>query len=206
MRVALLPKKRDAFTAIKRFMIDADVELRKEENEILNRWFFCDALLRAKSDDEAGIMQKIKDQFNVSIYTARNDIYFTQKLFGECRKINKKYLYHEHLARIDRDIEKIRKALFRKYKDDETGEEYEESPDAKEIMALAKLHESYTYTLNCIPEEQQEDKQPPPIFQFILAPGQMIERPMQIEDALSKADKIINMKQNSEGVYASEEK
>ena len=37
-RPALLPKKREAYVAIRRFMIDGDVTLREEEEKILNRW------------------------------------------------------------------------------------------------------------------------------------------------------------------------
>lgn len=203
MRLALLPKKRDAFSAIRRFMIDADVELKEEENKILNRWFFCDALLRSKKWDEEGIIDQIAAQFEVSKFTARNDIYYTQRLFADCRKLNKKYLIHEHLQRIDKDIERVRKMLFdNKRKEGEDVFDY--VPDAKEMMVLAKLHESYTYTLNSIPEEVSDEKHPPPIFQFILAPGQLIDRPMTIEDAIKKADAILLTKK-SDGIYSAEE-
>jgi hypothetical protein len=203
MRVQLMPKKRDAFSAIRRFMVDADVDLRDEENKILNRWFFCDALLRGKQDDEEAIIEKIVDQFAVSKFTARNDIYYTQRLFADCRRLNKKYLIHEHLQRIDKDIERVRKMLFDNKKKTNEGE-FDYVPDAKELMTLAKLFESYTYTLNSIPEEITNEKHPPPVFQFILAPGQFIDKPMAIEDALKKADEIILTK-NSNGVYSAEE-
>lgn len=192
--LALLPKKRDAFTAIRRFMMDGDVQLKVEEEEILKRWIQCDALLKAKILDEQGIIDRLVKQFKVSSFTARNDIYYTQRMFADARKVIKKYLIHHHLERIDRDIQSIRKKLFANKK----------IPDAKQMAALAKMHETYTYTLNSIPEDVQHDKQPPPIFQFILAPGQVIERPMQLEDAMKKADEFIDLKETN-GVYAQEE-
>lgn len=202
-RPALLPKKREAYVAIRRFMIDGDVTLREEEEKILNRWIFTDALMRAKEDDEDGMIKKIVDQFTVSPYTARNDIYYTQRLFADSRKIVKKYLIHHHLDRIDQDIQRIRKLLFaNKKKVDDT--EYDYIPDAKEMAALAKLHETYTYTLNSMPDDDLEDKQPPPIFQFILAPGQVIERPLMLEEALKKSDEILDMKKNTDGIYEAE--
>lgn len=193
-----MPKKREAFVAIKRFMCEGDVTLKVEEEEILNRWIYCDALLRAKEDNEESIIDKLMENFNISHGTASRDIVNTQRLFADARRINKKYLIHHHLQRIDEDIQKIRKQLFSKVKSD--GIEIQNIPDSKEMAAYARLLESYTYTLNSIPEDIQADKQPPPIFQFILAPGQVIEKPMEIDAAQSKADELI-LKQNPEGVY-----
>ncbi len=195
-RVALLPKKREAFVAIRRFMMDGDVTLREEEEKILNRWIYVDALLKSKEHNEDAMIKKIVADHKVSVYTARNDIQYTQRLFGDSRKVNKKYLIHLHLDRIDRDIQMIRSELFKKTKG------HQSIPDAKEIAALAKLEEVYTYTLNSIPDDTLEDKQPPPIFQFILAPGQVIERPMLLEDALKKADEILKL--NDDGIYEAE--
>lgn len=193
-RMQLLPKKRDAFVAIKRFMCDGDVTLKVEEEGILNRWIFCDALLRAKEDDEESIIKKIAERFEVSVFTARNDIGHTQRLFADARKINKKYLIHHHLQRIDEDIQRMRKKYYLNGK----------TPDSKELAAYNKLLEVYTYTLNSIPEEIQVDKQPPPIFNFLLAPGQFIEAPLQLEDAMAKADAIL-LKKNKDGVYSMQE-
>lgn len=196
--IALLPKKREAFVAIRRFMCDGDVTLKVEEEAILNRWIFCDALLKAKEDDEDAIIDKIMSQFGVSHITARKDISNTQRLFADARRINKKYLIHHHLERIDRDIQLIRKKLFSI--DIKDGNPVQSVPDSKEMAAYAKLLETYTYTLNSIPEEVQIDKQPPPVFQFILAPGQVINSPLALEDAIAKADEII-LKPNNKGVY-----
>lgn len=199
-RMELLPKKRDAFTAIRRFMCIGDVALKAEEESILNRWIFCDALLRAKDDDEESIIKKIAEQFTVSTFTARNDIAYTQRLFADARKINKKYLIHHHLQRIDEDIQRMRKKLFENVTETD-GKHTQCIPTSKELAAYAKLLETYTYTLNSIPEEVQVDKQPPPIFNFLLAPGQLIEAPMQLDDALAKADAIL-LKKNKDGVYS----
>lgn len=195
----LLPKKRDAFTAIKRFMTMSDITLKVEEEAILKRWEFCDALLRSKEYDEETIIAKIVEMYNVSTFTARNDIGNAQRLFADSRKLNKKYLIHLHLERIDKDIQYVRKKLFAKQKDKE-GKEYDPSIDAKELGAYAKLLESYTYTLNSIPEDIQNDKQPPPIFQFLLAPGQVIDRPMEIDEAIAGADAFL-LSKNDDGVY-----
>lgn len=192
-RAVMLPKKRDAFTAILRFLTSEDIDLLVDEQSILNRWIYCDALLREKKKNEAEIITEICQQFKVSIFTARNDIGYTQQLFAKSRKIVKKYLIDHHLKRMDEDLEKMRTKIFR--------ENY--SPDAKEYAALAKMHETYTYTLNSVPEDSDNKVQPPPIFQFILAPGQVINKPMELDDAMKAADAIINMKEEG-GVYVAE--
>ena len=201
-RVIPLPRKRDAFTAIRRFMCDEDVKLKAEEELILDRWIYCDVLLRKKELNEEQIIDDIAKKFSVSVYTARNDIGYTQRLFAASRKLNKKYLIDLHLKRMDEDIEKIRKRIFQLV--DENGEITEITPDAKEMAAYAKLLETYTYTLNSVPEDAQEEKQPPPIFHFILAPGQVIDKPMQLEDALKKADAIL-LTQKEDGVYSADQ-
>jgi hypothetical protein len=197
-RALLLPKKRDGFVAIKRFLMDGDVVLKVEEEAILNRWIYADALMRAKEMNEEQMIRDIAEKFDISVHTSRGDIQNAQRLFADARKVNKKYLIHHHLQRIDEDIQKIRKKLFRG--DGDTSK----IPDSKEMAALAKLFETYTYTLNSIPDEEAADKQPPPVFIFKLAPGQTIEAPLEIDDAVSMADEIL-MKQGEDGVYEMEE-
>jgi hypothetical protein len=201
-RQHVLPAKREAFTAILRFMTKEDVQLTVDEEKILTRWIFCDALLRNKKSED-NIIQDIADNFSVSVFTARNDIYYTQQLFAKSRQLIKKYLIHQHLERIDKDLEAVRKRMFEPVMDGE-GNPKPLFIDAKELSALAKLHEVYTYTLNSIPEETVKDKMPPPIFQFTLPPNQVIQQPLTIEDAMKRADDII-MKENSEGIFEADD-
>lgn len=195
--LSLLPKVRDAYTAIQRFMTEGGVTLKADEEKILNRWIYVDGLLKAKELDEDGMIKAIVANYHISEWTARTDISNTQKLFANARKVNKRYLIHHHLERMDKDIQYIRQRMFSKIKDDD-GTEYEPSIDAKELAAYAKMMEAYTYALNSVPDETVADKQPPPIFQFILAPGQMLDKPLELDDAIRMADELIK---NSDGVY-----
>lgn len=200
-RALLLPKKREAFAAIKRFMCDGDVTLRTEEEVMLSRWIYADALMKEKEDTDDQIIKKLMDEYGIQKQTATSDLANAQKLFAAARSINKKYLIHHHLQRIDQDIQKIRKSLFTYT--DKDGTVKPSTPDSKEMAAYAKLLDSYTYTLNSVPDEEVKDKMPPPVFQFLLAPGQMIEKPMKVADAMSEAEEII-MKENKDGVYQME--
>lgn len=182
-------------------MLDGSVKLKVEEEAILNRWMVCDGFLKAKEFTEDEIIEKLVKTCEVSKFTARNDITYAQRLFADCRKINKRYLIHLHLERIDRDIENVRKKIIRSDSVDADGKLESYPVDAKELAALAKLHETYTYTLNSLPEEVKVETQPPPKFLFLLAPGQTIERSgLALEDVLKKSD-AIEMQQRPDGVY-----
>lgn len=190
----MLPAKRDAFTAIQRFLTKEDVELTVEEQKILSRWQFAEGLLRKKEMDEPAIIEEIKKTFSVSIFTARNDINYAQKLSVKCRVFIKKFWHNLHLERLDHDIEVLRKKIIKA----------EGAIDAKEIAALAKMQEVYTYTLNSFPDEMIKETLPPPIFQFSLAPDQVLSKPMELSEAMKEADEIL-MKENSEGVFVSDD-
>lgn len=195
-----LPKKREAFKAIRAYMLGDETQLRLEEEAILNRWIYCDTMLRRKDKDEAEQIEELKEKFNIKAHTARNDIYSTQRLFADARRLVKKYLIHLHLERIDQDIQRYRKMVFKK--NIKTGEYF--AADPKDISALAKLQETYTYTLNSMPDVQKEAKSIPPKMVFLLAPGQTINAPLDMETAMKNADAMI-LKQNSEGTFTAED-
>jgi len=193
-RQIMLPAKRDAFTAIERFITKQDIELTVDEQRILSRWQFAEGLLRKKEIGEVEIIDEIKKTFSVSVFTAKNDITFAQQLSVRSRLFIKKFWHNLHLERLDKDIETLRKKIIKA----------EGSIDAKEVGALAKMMEVYTYTLNSSPDEVQKTIMPPPIFQFSLAPNQIIERPMELSEAMKEADEII-MKENSQGVFVEDD-
>lgn len=198
--VEKLPKKREAFKAIRAYMLGDETQLRVEEEAILNRWIYCDTMIRRKDKDESGQIEELKEKFSIKAHTARNDIYAAQRLFADARRIVKKYLIHLHLERIDQDIQRYREMVFRK--DKETGEYY--AADPKDISALAKLQETYTYTLNSMPDIEKEPKAIPPKMVFLLAPGQTINAPLDMETAMKNADAMI-LKQDSHGTYTAED-
>lgn len=195
-----ISEKKDVYNRIKRFMMHSDITLTSDEENILTRWIACDALMRMRKHDEDSIVKEMQEQFSISPFTARRDIQQAQRLFSSARQSLKSYFMPLHLERIDKDIEELRKRMFFTKKNKE-GEDELSSIDSKEVMALAKLHDAYTYAFNSMPEETSTEKMPPPIFHFILAPGQTIEKPMQLDDAIERADEII-LKQGKNGVYS----
>jgi hypothetical protein len=200
----LVPEKHDAFTRIVRWYSKSDITLLAQEEAILNRWIYCDALMREGSKAYEEMVADVEAKFAVSKFTARKDIDSAMQLFARVRNISKKYLLHIHAENINSDLQKIRKRLFT-HTDKKTGKTEEQIPDDKNISALAKLNDSYTKAIVALPDEQNEDPLPPPKFIFQLAPGQTIEVGMSYDDAAKFADNIVDLEENAEGVYTTED-
>lgn len=182
--------KNDAKTRLRKFLEGQAIELTSEEEKILSRWQFANDLLEKKQHEWSDIRDKIVDQFKVSRFTAENDIVNTQDVFGTNRKINKRFLIHLHLDRIDRDIERLRKGMFFET-DPKTGVVKEVIPDAKMVGALEKLYEAYTYAINSAPVDDDRTKLPPPIYMFNLPDGVKLPVP-DIALLLKAADEFID--------------
>jgi hypothetical protein len=180
---------KDSKSNIIKFLAGEDILLSSKDEQILARWEFVNDHLIKKEKDWKEIRELVTLRFHVSKFTAENDIVNAQEVFGITRKINKKYLFHLHLDRIDRDIETIRKAIM--FYEDKDGKKIPRVPDGKEIAALAKLHESYTYALNVAPDDVDRKKLPPPIFVFKLPDGQDIPQPMSFDQAMKEAGEYI---------------
>jgi hypothetical protein len=159
-------KKNTSFDKIMRFMSDGDVVLSANDEEILHRWIFCHKQMLQRKFTEVQIIDKIVENFGISSYTARNDIYQAQALFGSTIKANKKYLLYNHAENILLTIEKF-------------------SNDKSLKSLLPKLFDSYTKAVSAIPEEINRDKQPPPMMNFFILPGQQVTSVKTFEEALA---------------------
>jgi transcriptional regulator with XRE-family HTH domain len=175
--------KKDAKSRIVRFLTKTDITLNSEEEKILARWEKADFLMR-QGMAYTDIILKLTGDFQISKFTADNDISSAQEVFARSRKLNKRYLAHLHLEDIMQDLKLIRKKLFKL----ENGEQT--IPDEKEMMALAKLHDSYTRQLNAIPDDIQHSDVQKPVIIFELA-GAPVEVPMDVAKAWLLSEKFI---------------
>jgi hypothetical protein len=181
--------KLDAFTRISQFMTGKAVTLNADEETILHRWIYTDQVMRANKLTTDEICTDLEKKFHIHKSTALGDIRNTQKLFAMSRSINKQYVGHLHLERINKDIEDLRERLF--FQDGPVdGVKVSRVPDGKEMMALARLHEAYNHALQNMPVEQKADKMPPPIFNFNLVAGE-ISTTMTLSESMEEADKML---------------
>ena len=178
-----MARKPDAKNRILKYLLEQSIDLRADELVILQRWEFADLKMREKKDTLTDIAVQISEKYHVSRWTAENDIISAQEVFGRSRKLNKKYLGHLHLERVDIALEKYRALIFRE----------DHNPTDKEIMAYNKLLDSYTYAMNSLPTGDGHKAAISPIMIIGLIPGESISMPMALPDALKKADSIIDI-------------
>lgn len=175
--------KNDAYTRILRFATKADIVLTAADELIFDRWTYCNTLIKSRRFSDDDIIDKVREKFGVSKFTARNDISQTQKLFGAAMTFSKKYLLYHHAQDIGQTIER--------YKFDKSL-----------VHLLPKLMDSYTKALSAIPEDKTEDPLPPPVFNFNIVQGQNIEGTMPFDDAMAQARALIQEDEQKESDYA----
>jgi len=183
--------KNDAKTRIIRYLTKSDITLTGEEETILARWEHIDFLSR-QGTEYADILLKHTLKFSVSKFTTNSDISNSQEVFGRSRQLNKRYLAHLHLEDLQQDLKRIRGEMFKV--DEKTKTMW--PLDAKEIAALAKMHEAYTRQINSLPDDIHPADVPKPviIYKLVGIDGNAISQPliMDIDKAMLLADKFIN--------------
>ena len=172
-------EKNDAFKRILRYMTDADIVLLASEEQILNRWIYCDVLLRQRKFKEDDIVEKIIEKFSVSKFTARNDIYKAQALFEGARKLSKTYLLQHHAEDIALTIERI------KY-------------DKTLIHLLPKFQAEYTRAIMAIPDQAIGNDEPAP--QIIIAAVSSQELPAAGAITFDQAKELLQLKKQNQKI------
>jgi hypothetical protein len=165
----ILSEKQNTFNRILRFETDADITLTTKELEIRARWHFAFKVWIQKKFTEQQIVTQIKSQHGVSEYTARNDIYQAQALFGGSILSNKKFLLHHHAENI--------MLLIEKWKLDKSLAQH-----------VPKLMHEYTIAIKEMPDELSKDKLPPPILNLFVVDGQAVDLPTSYEEAIARME------------------
>jgi hypothetical protein len=161
-------EKNDAFTRILRFYDKADIVLTAEEELIMDRWIYCDVLLRSRKHKTDDVIEKIKEKFGVSKFTAQSDIRNTYSLFGQTRTISKEYILSHHVEDIQMTIERF------KY-------------DKSLAPLLPKLYAELTRAANALQDVTTRKVLPAPVVIIgSLTINQNDEKKMTIEEAREK--------------------
>jgi hypothetical protein len=146
--------------------------LSSEQEKILDRWIHCNIMLRDRKLKEEDIIDKIKDKFGVSKFTARNDIGYTMALFVEARRYGKEYLLYNHIEDIGLMIEKWKM-------------------DKSLAPFVPKLLHEYTLAISKLPDTINKQKRPKVVNNFFIVPGQNTQAPVTYDEAIIEANKMI---------------
>lgn len=171
---------KDENKQIVKFLRGDRVTLNSKEEEILTRWRYVDELMRLNKSEQQ-IKEAVMQRFNVSSFTAQNDYYSAQNIFGEISRMDKGYLLGLHVESLRMDVINYRDTIFRDG----------HKPTEKEIAALSKLSEAYTYALNSMPSKKESKHVKPPMLVFTPINGKTIIPAMTAEEAMAKADLFI---------------
>jgi predicted O-linked N-acetylglucosamine transferase (SPINDLY family) len=174
---------------IKAFLLGDQVILNSEEVTILARWEKADLMYRTGHPYDEIIKALTEAPYSVSRFTAQNDLHTCMELFAAARKVNKKYILYLKYERQMQDIEKYRKMIYNKEEWIEALQKFVTMPpDHKEMMALAKLEEAATYTLNSLPSDPEKAPSMPTKVVLNLVQGEQIMEEMPLHEVLKLAD------------------
>lgn len=165
---------------IVKFLKGDRITLNSKEEEILSRWRYVDELMRLQKSEQQ-IKTAVMERYNVSSFTAQNDYYSAQNIFAELSKMDKGYLLGLHIEDMRMDVINYRNSIYFNNR----------KPTEKEIMALSKLAEAYTYALNSMPNRKESKSVKPPLLTFGLVAGKTFNVPMPVTEAMAKADAYI---------------
>jgi hypothetical protein len=165
-REVISTEKENSFARILRFLTDGDISLSTQEEQILARLNHSYKLQLQRKYTERQVCQKIQDIYQVSQWTAQNDYYQAQALFGGSIKTNKKFVLHHHAENIMVFIDQCK-------------------TDKSLVHLVPKLMDSYTKAIMAIPDEINKDKLPPPVMLFAVIEGQSISMPKTFDQAIA---------------------
>jgi hypothetical protein len=165
--------KNDAYSCILQYMkFPESIALSGEHERILDRWILCNVMLKDRKLKEEDIVEKIQQKFEVSKYTARNDIGYTMALFVEARRFSKEYLLYNHIEDMGIMIEKWKL-------------------DKSLAPFVPKLLHEYTVAITKLPESINKQQRPKIINNFYVVNGQNVQAPMNYDEAVIEANKMI---------------
>jgi hypothetical protein len=187
----LTDKPRTNVEAIIRFVLHNDIMLTKEQQDLSDRLFFTDMLIRKRKWTRDEVIRMIRVRFQISQWRANQDITDAHKVFGETRKLNKQYLLSHHIEEIQLQIQMAK----------EKGME----------DLLPKLNANLTDALNALPVDKDPLDSRPKKVMYVFGDINLNESSGQAENkkplsaALKEADDLLQKNSNGEYLEFEEE-
>lgn len=164
----LLENKQVARDKIIQFLMHGNITLHADEERMMTRWLYADALIRGKRLKRDEIVSEITKKFEVSKFTADADIRNAHAVFARSRQINRSYLLGNLIEDITLYIEKAKR-----------------DPDLKKIVP--NLYKELRAAIADLPDEMADDKLPPSVIMFKLFDPEKFKTGMTPEEAMAKA-------------------
>lgn len=154
------------------------------EEKMLQRLQYANALLSEKKDTTEEIAQRIKERFEISIWTARKDITNCYALFAEVTDDYKRYTLIHHIEFIEQQLQRAK--------------------DDKSLAGLIpKLLAEKTRAIMAMPSKIENPDLPAPIVN--LHTTTTIISPMDLTKAMEQAEALIKAESEKEYIDFEEE-
>lgn len=175
--------KNDTLTRIKQFMSseESGVVLTPAEEKILTRWTRAHSMLQEKKFSREEIAEKIKQYYNVSIYTARSDIDNAYSLFVSVTQDYQRYSLFYQVEYIDKLLAKA-------------------EVDKSMLQMIPKLLAERTRAIAAMPVKITGPDLPAPVINLfgVFYNQTQPESKQNISSLLDEADKLIEFERNHE--------
>lgn len=172
MKLTKINNKIESREKIVQYLLTGDVMLHSDEERMMMRWMYADALIRGRRMRRDEIIEEIVKKFEVSKFTADADIRNAHEVFARTRTLNKKYLLGHLIEDLTIQIEKAKR-----------------DPEMKKI--LPHFYRELRTAINDLPEEISTDKLPPAVIMFNLFDPEKFKTGLTPEQAMSKAKEFL---------------
>lgn len=150
-----------------------ELMLTQAEEDMKERWMYCDDLIRTRQYSRAQIVNMIVEKFAVSKSVAAKDIGDTHFVFGSTTKYNKNYLIILHIDECDKFI---RENITNK-------EMYDQ------VIKMYDIRRKY---IEMMEKDGVAADLPPVAIQFVLNKQTNLNISMSPEEAMAEARKLIS--------------
>lgn len=152
------------------YLTGKDIMLSGKEEEMLERWEYCDDLIRTRQYSRVEIIHLLVRRFAISKALASKDIGETHLVFGSTVKYDKNYLIVLHIDECDKFI---RENMHKEKKE-------------KFVQQMFQTRMKYVEMLE---KETGAENLPPVAIQFVL---NKMTAPMEVGDAMKYAEEILD--------------
>ncbi|MDH7463961.1 hypothetical protein QEG73_21850 [Chitinophagaceae bacterium 26-R-25] len=165
-----LEKPRTNVEVLIRHLSKGDIILNSDQEQLFIRLTLADQWLRSRKYDRDTIITMLRQRFSITSYRANQDITDAHKVFGETRKLNKNFLLSHHIEEIGRQIQIVL--------------------NEKRYELLPKLNDSFTYAINSIPREIEENQSSPAKIVYVFNGTPIMEK-KDLNKVLQDADNLL---------------
>lgn len=197
--------------AIELFLVseEGSVELSEKQKQLLQRWQYCDELIRRNEMTRESIAKLLMFKFKpLSRTTAYQDIVNTEAVFSSSTPLNKKYWIQNRIEFLQMKISELYGMVQMKPMDEAGDQVKEEEEDIQDRLNRISANQEYMHEAKELEKVLQKYIHDYPDMAPLRSPKMIVMNvqnnvlpaaPLSVADALEQAKKIIHLKSRNDG-------